>query len=631
MLKVDLFGPLHACTERVHVGARDFQGAKPKQLLEILVASHGHGVSKERLADLLWGNEPPLNYLATLETYISVLRQTLEPGVRARDSLVATERGGYRVDSVELDLDAFDAHLQAAAGTEPKAALLALDSALALVRGIVLEDEPYADWAEELRSTYLPRHVQALISAGQLSLLTGDAASALARAEQAVALNPLAEAAYQVQMTAAYAMWRQDEALQAFDRCRRLLGDELGVDPLDKTVALHLSIMRHEDLASMLPRVSPENGPNIRALEPAPIASPTTLLAREQELADIHKAIERARAGAFTFILVTGETGVGKTSLAQAVAESAKMAVGSSRCSDLEQDLPYLALSLALRSLSDAPADGLPVLDELLARAEQQLPFDDLARVRAMEGLATALRGRTPFLLVLDDVQWADAETLRTLGFLHRRCPDAAITVLVTCDRSALSRTALRALPVDLRIDLDVLPASALHDDDLHTITGGNPMFVAGWRAARARGLREPFPPELRERILMCCWDLGPKAYRLLSVACALEQPFAPTLLADLVGITATAVAEELDRLVELRLLDAAEQGFAFRSPAVRSILSDTLSLARTVLLKQQAAALLAGPRRRATDPTPDGPRPVLLRRGTDHILPPQERLVALP
>ena len=254
-MRLEVFGPLRVVTARGVLHARDFRRAKPKQLLEVLVLERGHTVSKEALADALWGEQVPASYPATLETYVSVLRQALDPGGTPRESVVRTEPGGYQLDltRVEVDLDEFDAAVAQASGAEPLVALQALLRALELVRGRVLEDEPYAAWAAAERARYTDRQVQALVGAGRLALLTGDPAQALDLGERAVALNPLAEAAYQVQMTAAYSLFRQDEALAAFERCRRLLAEELGVDPLDETVALHLSILRHEDVASLVP------------------------------------------------------------------------------------------------------------------------------------------------------------------------------------------------------------------------------------------------------------------------------------------------------------------------------------------------------------------------------------------
>jgi DNA-binding SARP family transcriptional activator len=620
VLRVDLFGPLRVTTPSGVLGPRDFPGVKPKQILEVLVAERGHGVSKARLADALWGEALPRNYLATLETYISVMRQALEPGVKARESVVMTEHGGYHLDleRLEVDLDAFDRLLREASTAEPFTALRCLERALALVRGAVLEDEPYTAWAEDLRSAYRQKEVSALIDLGRLQLLTGEAAAALASAERAVELNPLAEAAYQVQMTASYALWRQEDALQAFDKCRRLLADELGVDPLHETVAIHLAILRHEDVATLMPRPTARDEP-VRA--PSRDAQ-LPLLGRERDLARLREALGRSGGGTFVVALVTGDTGVGKTRLVETFTEALSVPVGSNRCSDLERELPYLALSLALRPvLGRRGSDGLPLLDELLDRIGDDRAFDEFARVRAMEQLAGAVTAEAPFVLVLDAVENADAETVRTLDYLQRRCRSAPVLVVLTGLRSAVSREPLRNLRPDVRIDLDVLPESALaalDDPQLYAVTGGHPLFIDGWLKAREQGLPEPFGVELREQVVTGCWDLGPQAYRLLAVVAALDPPVGPEALATLVGGSVSDVADELDRLAGERLLDVNVHQVTFRSAPVREILRETLSPARRFLLQQQAATLSgAHMRRRATD-VPDETEQLPSRRATD-------------
>jgi DNA-binding SARP family transcriptional activator len=607
-VRIQLFGDLRIRTSEGDLGPRDLPALKPKQLLELLVIERGHVVPKPRLAELLWGDDLPRNYSATIETYVSVLRRTLEPGVPASRSLIVTERGGYRLDAtrIDVDLDEFDRLLQEAAGADPLVALAKINNALQLVRGQVLEDEPYSDWAEAERRIYATRLVQALIDAGRLSLLTGEATAALALAERAVALDPLAEAAYQVLMTAAYSLWRQDDALRAFDRCRRLLAEELGIDPLDETVALQLAILRHEDVASLMPRIPgrADSAPALGAREPL------ALLGREAELKELSAAVRSASAGRFTVVMVAGEPGIGKTTLVEAMTAQAGLPVGSNRCSDLEQNLPYLALALALRPLLNEGTDGgFPVLDDLLERVETDHTFDDVGRVRAMERLATALDGHAPAIIVLDDVHWADAETIRTLGYLRRRCATTPLLVVLTCERAGLKREELRSLRPDVRIDLDVLPPQALvplNDIDLYEVTGGHPLFVGAWVAARSQGLTDVFPPEIKERILTRCWDLGPQAYRLLTVASALDQPVAPGLLATLVGTDLQGIAEELDRLVDERLITFTGQSFAFRHPPIRQILSETLSPARRLLLRQSGWRLGESLGRRFTDIKPE-------------------------
>jgi DNA-binding SARP family transcriptional activator len=620
-MRVEVLGPLRVRGTLGELGVRDFRGVKPKQILQLLAIERGHTVPKERLAELLWQDAMPRNHLATLETYVSVLRHALDAEATPRTSVVLTDRGGYRLDTerVQVDLDDFDRAVEVASRAEAHSALDALKRGLGLVRGQVLEDEPYADWARATREAYTQRQVSALTDAGRLSLLTGDAAGALALAERAVALHPLAEGGYQVLMTASYALWRQDEALEAFDRCRRLLADELGVDPLDETVALYLSILRHEDVAELLPRTQ-------RAGVGAPTSGRLPMLGRDRELQQLRSAATRAVAGTFTIALVTGATGVGKTRLVEALAAELEMPVAKNRCSDLESGFPYLALSLAVREeLPDLAANGLPGLESLLQRAERGEPIDEYARLRVMESLAAALPGRPAFLLLLDDVQWADPETVTTLSYLQRRCPQAKVLVVLTCDQVAVASAPLRALRPDVRVDVGELEreeVEGLAGPELYAQAGGNPAYIASWLDARARGLEQAFTPELGERVVTACWDLGPATFRLLCTASALDQPtFSLGLLSHLLEASPGDVAEQLDRLFEKHLLGVCGSEFAFRSPAVRSVLRDTLSPARRGLLQQAAADYgLTGPRRRASDRLPvDGEsRSHPLRRSSD-------------
>jgi DNA-binding SARP family transcriptional activator len=350
MMRIDVWGALRVTHQGRLVEARDFPGLKPKQLFEMLVLERGHAVSKSRLAEALWGEALPQNYLATLETYVSVLRQTLDPGRRARDSVVVTERSGYRLDAqrVTVDLDEFDRLIRDAAEQDLPAALDTMNCALALVRGEVLEDEGYASWADQVRSTYLSKQVHVLVNAGRLSITVGEAAAALRLAQRAVELDPFAEPAYQVLMSASYAMGRQDDALRAYDRFQKLLADELGADPMDETVALHLAILRHQDVSALMPR-TPRESPRAPQ-EARPAAG--SLLGRHEEMRRLEDGVAQALEGRFTLMLVVGDSGSGKTHLIDELSARVSVPVGRNRCSDLEAQLPYVALSLALRRWS---------------------------------------------------------------------------------------------------------------------------------------------------------------------------------------------------------------------------------------------------------------------------------------
>src|SRR5262245_28887130 len=141
LVAVRMFGSLELDVAGHTLGVRDFGGLKPKQLLELLLIERGRPVSKDRLADQLWGEQLPQRVAATIETYVSVLRRHLEPG------LIVTEHGAYRLptEQMTVDADCFDALLRQAAGAgHPLARRAWLEAATALGGQELLTDEPYA-------------------------------------------------------------------------------------------------------------------------------------------------------------------------------------------------------------------------------------------------------------------------------------------------------------------------------------------------------------------------------------------------------------------------------------------------------------------------------------------------------
>ena len=156
-LVIRIFGALEIVDGERILGSRDLGGVRPKQLLEILLAARGHQVPVDRIADLIWDAQRPDDIAASIQTFVSVLRRRLVADRARARQLVVTEAEAYRfaTDAVDLDLDRFDELLERSAREPTRIARQSLEQALSLVRGEVLEDEPYALWALDLRG---PRH-----------------------------------------------------------------------------------------------------------------------------------------------------------------------------------------------------------------------------------------------------------------------------------------------------------------------------------------------------------------------------------------------------------------------------------------------------------------------------------------
>jgi len=243
--------------DRVY-GTRDLGGVKPKQILEVLLLARGRPVSKDRIAEMLWGENPPRNISATLETYVSVLRGKLGGGGR-KHAVIVTDHEAYRLncDLATLDLDVFDDLIDRArdALDRPTRTML-LQSAVELVRGELLEDEPYADWVEPTRTTYRGRAVEALLDLAMTALQASAHGEAIARAEMALDIDPLDERVLRVCMLAYHGAGRTHEAVRAYRRSEELWRREFDLQFDPATQRLLELIRARAEMGELLPSLA---------------------------------------------------------------------------------------------------------------------------------------------------------------------------------------------------------------------------------------------------------------------------------------------------------------------------------------------------------------------------------------
>ena len=244
-------------TVEMIAGDRVIEIGSPKQraLLASLLVRLNRLVPVDVLIDDLWGESPPASVQATLQSLVSRLRRTLEatgpatgsetPRLRARDGGYVLEAALDRVDAFRFDRLVAEGR-QALASGDAAPAADKLEAALALWRGPALgdlSDRPFArleaQRLEEARLGAVEHVADALLALGR-------AQDALARLEIHVAEHPLRERAWGQMMLALYRLGRQAEALRAYQQLRRLLGEELGVEPTPELRRLEERILRQE-------------------------------------------------------------------------------------------------------------------------------------------------------------------------------------------------------------------------------------------------------------------------------------------------------------------------------------------------------------------------------------------------
>jgi basic membrane lipoprotein Med (substrate-binding protein (PBP1-ABC) superfamily)/DNA-binding SARP family transcriptional activator len=251
------------------VGERvlEFGGGKERAVLAALLLRAGEAVPVERLVGEIWGDSPPQSAAHSLEVYVSRLRKALAPHG------VSMERGGggYRIVLGEAGLDARafeelveEASEAARAGDDGRAAALARE-ALGLWRGPVLAGVPLyaegradAERLEELRVRTLEVRIDADLALGRHSELVSEL-------RRLVEENPYRERLVAQLMVALYRCGRQAEALEAYERTRRVLMDDLGIQPSPELQQLSGQIVRHEPELAAPAAVAPARVEPVRS------------------------------------------------------------------------------------------------------------------------------------------------------------------------------------------------------------------------------------------------------------------------------------------------------------------------------------------------------------------------------
>ena len=301
-MEVRILGPLEV---REDGGPITIDTPKERAVLEVLALRAGDLVDPDVLIDALWGPEPPRTAGKSLQSHISRLRRALPSGT------VLTEAGRYRLVVDDVDALLFerliDAGRQAVVIGDQRRAAELLDRALALWRGPPLADvasgplrDGQAARLEELRSTAVEMRIDALLGSGHHDAV-------VAELEALVAEHPLRERLWQQLMVALYRSGRRADSLAVYQRLRRLLRDELGIDPSGAARSLELAIL-NEDPALEL----------AEALPPATLPTPlTSFVGRERQVADLRKLLVDHR-----LVTLLGPGGVGKSRLAIEAARS---------------------------------------------------------------------------------------------------------------------------------------------------------------------------------------------------------------------------------------------------------------------------------------------------------------------
>jgi SARP family transcriptional regulator, regulator of embCAB operon len=595
-LRISMFGPLRI--ERVRdgdlvdvIGPGDLGGVKTKELLELLLLARGHPVRKDVLIDALWRGargEEPRNPTATLESYVSVLRKHLfDDRDEARRTLV-TMTGAYRfaIEHVALDLVDFDDAM--ATSDRPRHVRLPhLLRAAALANGDLLEDVQEAVWLEQERELARDRVARLHLLIAADLLVQGDPAGAARHGERVLMSRPYSEEAYQMIMLAEHALGHSDASRRAFERCRRLLAEELGFDCTSETEDLGAAIDAGVPAATLVaarwPGAPTHRAPARRRADRRDPSRTMPFVGRRDELTRARVLCEQAAKGSFQMVAVRGRAGMGRSAflsqLEPMLVGPEGLRVGRAEYTPVDLDRPGVPLASAIvRALAGTSgADA--------ARAYAAAPFVDTSDA-TLHALRRLVVDHGPLTLLLDDLQWADADTITALEWLGRNHPDLPLAVVATV-RASVHDSVASSLAQTVPVASDVIelaplqagPAVELRGIDAALIraTGGVPSLLAdAWRWIHAGGGSGP-SPSLRDAVLRHVRGLGNPYAALLRAAATLPEPFTAEQLATAAMVPMGLVDRSTVELCRVDLFERHGRGIRFRATLVREVLSDAL------------------------------------------------------
>ena len=459
-LQIELLGPVEA---RVDDRPVALGGQRPRALFAVLALMGGRVVTTDRLIDELWGEDPPVRARDSLQMHVSRLRKGLDDAGADGGRLVS-QAGGYLLElrPGERDVDRWEQALgrarRARANGETRVAREEFEEALGVWRGQPLSGVSTNSVLAGERARLEEERLAAVIEGIELDLELGRHGELLGQLDALVIAHPFKERLVELLMLALYRCGRQTDALEVYTRSRRRLGAELGLDPSLQLRRLEEAILRQDPsleagIGESMPAQPEAAPPSLPAqLQPRPLMP---FVGRAAEVGQLAALPDRARTDGRQIALVGGEPGCGKTRLVREFAEhvtSCGVTVFYGVC-DPAVRTPYQPLVEALEPALVAldadepqpragpyPASLIRLLPGLRARTgDPTAPIADEskdpdAERHELHAALTALLARfardAPAVLVLDDVQWADASSLMLLRHLARTLGATPVVVL---------------------------------------------------------------------------------------------------------------------------------------------------------------------------------------------------------
>jgi DNA-binding SARP family transcriptional activator len=541
--------------------------ARAESLLAYLLLHREAPQPRQRLAFLLWPDSTERQAQTNLRKVLHNLRRALPGADRLFEIGPRTLR--WRADApLWLDVEHFERALAEGRPAE----------AVEMYAGELLEG-CYDEWLVGERERLAGLYLEALEGLAGQHERGQRWAEAIRCAERLVAQDPLREESHRLLMQLCRASGDRARAVRAYHVCAATLERELGIEASPETRAVYESLVAAAPAGAGPPEGAPASLAATLTASRKPVST-SPFVGRVSEQAWLAAAWRAAASGGAQLVLVTGEAGVGKTRFVDELGAHAGAVTVEARAYPAEGPLAYGVATAWLRSepvtarLSRLERPHMTELARLLPELAahvpppEPLPEAELRR-RLFAAITRALLAAgAPLLLIADDVQWADTQSLRLIHYLIRAAPSARLLVAATARGEELDEghplagltTALQALGRFSEIGLGRLdreetallaeritgaPLDAGDFERLYGDSEGNPLFVVETLKPDAPAAA----PKVQAVIAGRLARLSQPAAGLAGVAAAIGRAFTADVLAAAAGLEEQAFVAALDEL----------------------------------------------------------------------------------
>lgn len=610
---------------------------RAQSLVAYLAVHRGMPTSRRQIAFLMWPDSSEAQARNNLRQLLYQLRLAwpdADPFLTAPTNELMLRSGSGLV----VDIDEYDEAVAVASaadhGSDPVGLRTVMERAAGLYRGELLPGS-YEEWVAPHRERLAASHERILDGLIALLEQQGDYRAAIEHGHVRLRLDPIDESVCRHLMRLHALNHDRAGALQVYHATETLLERELGVEPDPETTLAYERIARLDPAASggLATRADIELAPVLVV----PPAEAIPLVGRQREWAQVMTAWGRMEEGEAHLILISGEAGIGKSRLAAELYDWAGqrgLRPARTRAYAAEGRLSYAPVADWLRSpvlasaLPRLDANSLSEISRLLPELLTQRPdiprpsarIEDWQRQPFFQALARGfLIADRPLLLILDDIQWCDADTLEWLHFLLRFDRRANLLVVATVRPEEVDRrhpvvelkTELRASAQSTEIELGLLDASntsalAAHvagrrlgpgqARTLHVETEGNPLFVvemvrAGLDDPERRADERHLPPKVHAVIAARLAQLSESSHGLAAVAATVGRAFTFEVAREGSGLDDDVLVRGLEELLRRHIVREQGNGaYDFAHDKIREVAYGEMAEARRRLVHRRVA-----------------------------------------